>query len=108
LDFRKYLREFGRQDNPPKIPGNLVFDRSVPVEGAADALSEVGIDLSPFMDGDFGHFIVVVKPPKEFLKEFEYWRTVQAWVQVTQIGLDAFADHSDMVAWTTRLKTEHP
>jgi alpha-2-macroglobulin len=108
LDFRKYLREFGRQDNPPKMPGNLVFNRSVPVEGAADALTEVGIDLSPYMDGDFGHFIVVVKPPKEFLKEYEYWRTVQAWVQITQIGLDAFADHSEMVAWATRLTDGAP
>jgi uncharacterized protein YfaS (alpha-2-macroglobulin family) len=108
LDFRNYLREFGRQDAPPKIPGNLVYDRSMPVESASDTLTEVRIDLSPFMDGDFGHFIVVVKPPKEFLKEFEYWRTVHAWVQVTQIGVDAFVDHSDMVAWTTQLKDGAP
>ncbi len=37
-----------------------------------------------------------------------YWQTVQAWVQVTQIGLDAFADHSEMVVWTTALKDGAP
>ena len=108
LAFRNYLREFGRQDAPPKVPGNLVFDRSMPVEGGADALTEVGIDLSPYMDGKFGHFIVVVKPPKELIKEYEYWRTVQAWIQITQIGLDAFADHTEMVAWTTGLADGAP
>jgi uncharacterized protein YfaS (alpha-2-macroglobulin family) len=103
LDFRLYLREFGRQDAPPQIPGNLVFDRSLPVEAAADELTEVAIDLSSVMDGEFGHFIVIVKPPKELFKEYEYWRIVQAWVQVTQIGLDAYSDHSDIIAWTTSL-----
>ena len=29
-------------------------------------------------------------------------------MQVTQIGLDAFVDHSDMVAWATYLATAKP
>ena len=55
------------------------------------------------MDGPSGHFIVIVSPPGGLLKPNQnaYWQTVQAWVQVTQIGLDAFTDHSEMVVWTS-------
>jgi alpha-2-macroglobulin len=106
--FGRYLRELGRVENAPTLPGNLVFDDSLRIESASDTLTEVDIELSRYMDGDFGHFIVVVEPPKELFKQPEYWRTIHTWVQVTQIGLDAFTDHSEMVAWATRLKDGAP
>ena len=37
-----------------------------------------------------------------------YSQTVQAWVQVTQIGVDAYTDASDMVVWATDLKNGAP
>ncbi|MEA3441388.1 MAG: alpha-2-macroglobulin family protein, partial [Chloroflexota bacterium] len=40
--------------------------------------------------------------------EYPYWQVVQAWIQVTQIGLDAFADHSELVVWTTDLQDGTP
>jgi uncharacterized protein YfaS (alpha-2-macroglobulin family) len=105
--FAEYLREYYRQDRPPEPPGRKVMDEVINVEAAADALTEVGIDLGPALDGDTGHLIVVVEP--EGIKDDErYWRTVQVWVQVTQIGLDALADHSEMVAWTTALGDGSP
>ena len=57
-----------------------------------------------------GQFIVIVCPPKSLFENNQnmYWQTVQAWVQVTQIGLDAFTDHSEMVAWATALKDGAP
>ncbi|MFO8036101.1 MAG: alpha-2-macroglobulin family protein [Anaerolineales bacterium] len=103
-DFRKYLQDYQRREDPMDPPGELVFDSSVPVEGDADTLTEVPIDLSEVMSGEFGHFIVIAEPPKELFKKERYWEVVQVWVQVTQIGLDAFVDHSEMVAWTTALK----
>ena len=106
--FRNYLRDFGRVENPPVLPGNLVFDQSIPVESASDTLTEVGIDLSPYIDGDFGQFVVLVAPPRELLKQPQPWMTIHAWVQVTQIGLDAFTDHTEMVAWTTSLRDGAP
>ena len=106
--FKQYLRDYQRTDIAVKLPGHLVLDKTIPVESPADTLSEVDIDLRQVMDGDFGHFIVVVEPPKGLFKDDQYWRTVQAWVQVTQIGLDAFADHSVMVVWTTALKNGAP
>lgn len=108
--YKQYLRDFQRTDVNVKIPGRKVFDQSQPVEAAADELTEVGIDLSPYMDGPSGQFIVIVTPPLNLLKPNQnaYRQTAQAWVQVTQIGLDAFTDHSEMVVWATALKDGAP
>ena len=106
--FKSYLREYQRTDNPPKPPGRLALDKTIQVEAPADTLNEVGIELNQVMDGKFGHFIVIVQPPRGLFQEDQRWRAVQAWVQITQIGLDAFADHSQMVVWTTALKDGTP
>jgi uncharacterized protein YfaS (alpha-2-macroglobulin family) len=106
--FKQYLRDDQQTDKTVTPPGRKVLDKTIPVESAADTLTEVPIDLTQVMDGAFGHFIVVVDPPTSLLKATERWRTVQAWVQVTQIGLDAFADHSDMLVWTNALKDGAP
>ncbi|MCD4673235.1 MAG: hypothetical protein K8R77_11280 [Anaerolineaceae bacterium] len=106
--FKLYLQDYARTDQPPQPPGKLVLDDTLKFQNPADALSEVKIDLSQVMDGSYGHFIVIVKPPKGFFEEERYWETVQTWVQVTQIGLDAFADQADMVAWATNLADGSP
>ena len=108
LAYKQYLRDYQRTDIPVKVPGRMVMDQTLAVESPADKLTEVKIDLKQVMDGNYGHFIVIVKPHAGLFDKNEYWRTVQAWVQVTQIGLDAFVDHSEMVAWTTALKDGAP
>jgi alpha-2-macroglobulin len=106
--FKKYQRDYQRTDIPVSLPGRVLLDEEMRVESPSDVLSEVSIDLSRFMDGEFGHFIIVVDPPKELFKAQEYWRRVHAWVQVTQIGLDVFSDHSEMVVWATGLQDGAP
>ncbi|MES0361175.1 MAG: hypothetical protein ABUK20_09690, partial [Anaerolineales bacterium] len=106
--FKEYLRLYERTDVPSKPPGRLVLDETMRLEIPTDVLTEVDVDLSEVMQGDFGHFIVIVKPPKGFFEEERYWETIHTWVQVTQIGLDAFADHSEMMVWTTALKDGAP
>jgi uncharacterized protein YfaS (alpha-2-macroglobulin family) len=108
--FKAYLRDYQRTDIPVKLPGRLVLDKNIKVESPTDALNEVDIDLQPVMDGKFGHFIVIVAPPQSLFQNNQnrYWQTIQAWVQVTQIGLDAFTDHSDMIVWATDLKNGAP
>ncbi len=104
--YKQYLMDFQQENSLPKPPGRRVRNDSQAVESAADALTEVKIDLSKEMDGAYGHFIVIVSPPKGLFQNVWDWRyqTVTAWVQITQIGLDAFVDHSEMVVWTTALK----
>jgi uncharacterized protein YfaS (alpha-2-macroglobulin family) len=106
--FKEYLREYQRTDVGRKPPGRLVLDERMRLETPTDVLTEVEVDLSEVMEENFGHFIVIVKPPKGLFQEEHYWETVQTWIQVTQIGLDAFADHSEMLVWTTALKDGTP
>ena len=106
--FKDYLREYTRTDQPPQPPGKLVLDDTLKFQNPDDALSEIKIDLSQVMDGDYGQYIVIAKPPKGFFEEDRYWETVQVWVQVTQIGLDAFADHTNMITWATNLQNGAP
>jgi uncharacterized protein YfaS (alpha-2-macroglobulin family) len=108
--YQTYLRNYQRTDASLNVPGRLVLDKSLPVEAPADALSQVDIDLSPYLDDAYGHFIVIVQPPRSLFSDNQdrYWQTVQAWVQVTQIGLDAFNDYGQMVAWTSALKDGAP
>jgi uncharacterized protein YfaS (alpha-2-macroglobulin family) len=106
--FKTYLQEYQQTDQHPEPPGRKVFDGSQPIEAPDDKLTEVGIEFGKFMDGDFGHFIIVAKPPKGFFEEDRYWETVQVWVQITQIGLDAFVDHSEMLVWVNALQNGAP
>ncbi len=108
--FKNYLANWTRTDVQLKMPGRLVFNQTIGVEAAADDLTQVDIDLSPYLDGKFGQFIVVVKPPKGLFQNEQdlYYRTIQAWVQITQIGLDAFSDFDQMTVWTTALKDGVP
>ena len=105
--FATYLNEYYRYDEKQDPPGKKVIDKTIGVESVADELIEVSIDLDEALDGDSGQLIVLVEP--EGVKDEErYWRTVRVWVQVTQIGLDAFVDHSEMVVWATALQDGSP
>ncbi len=107
--YQEYLRRSQMGETTPAIPGRLVLDETIPVNGADDALIQVDIDLSPHMDGAFGQFVITIAPPRGMFDDDEiYWRRIVAWVQVTQVGMDAFADHSSLVAWTTSLKDGAP
>jgi uncharacterized protein YfaS (alpha-2-macroglobulin family) len=108
--YKIYLRDYGRTDVKVQIPGRLVYNKTVSVESAADTLTEAPIDLSPVSNGKPGHFIVIVEPSLNILQRLQnqYYRPVQVWVQLSQIGLDALTDHSEMVAWTTALKDGAP
>lgn len=106
--FQEYLYQYQRTDSPPDPPGRLVLDETRRLDLPHDTLSEVSIGLREFMDGDFGHFVVIARPPRSLFEQDRYWETVQVWVQVTQIGLDAIVDHSEMLVWTTALRDGSP
>ncbi len=111
--FTHYVREWQQTDPAAHIPGNLEFDKTIFLDLPEDTLSEVNIELAPFLENGFGQFVVVVEPPKGmFESENEKWQrysqTIITWVQVTQIGVDAVTDYSDMLVWATDLKDGTP
>jgi alpha-2-macroglobulin len=107
-DFLAYLREYYETDKPGSPPGKKVVDRTHRFDSSSDMLTEVPIEFSEIMKGEYGHFIVVARPPAGLFQPERYWETVHAWVQITQIGLDAFVDHSEMVVWATSLADGAP
>ncbi|MBC8503639.1 MAG: hypothetical protein H8D34_02205, partial [Chloroflexi bacterium] len=107
-DFMAYLRSYYETDKPIDPPGRKLVDKTQRLDADSDVLTEVGIDLSEVIEGEFGHFVVIVEPPSGLFQADRYWETVHAWVQVTQIGLDAFADHSEMVVWASALQDGAP
>ena len=107
--YKRYLQSFYRQEGAPDPPGRRVMDETINLEAAADALTEASIDLSPALEGGSGQLIVIVEPAGRLSADRDRYRsTVQVWVQVTQIGLDAFADHSEAVVWATALVNGTP
>jgi uncharacterized protein YfaS (alpha-2-macroglobulin family) len=112
-EFKQVLRGWRQTDEKPRFPGKLVADKALGLDIPNDTLSQVDIDLSKYMDGSFGHFIVFIEPPAKLLetendKWIRYSQTIMTWVQVTQIGLDAYVDYSQMVAWATDLRNGAP
>jgi uncharacterized protein YfaS (alpha-2-macroglobulin family) len=101
---RKYRYETTK---PGALPGKRVFDRSVKVAAEPDRLAQTFIDLSKFVEKRHGHFIVQVEPAKQPKEE---WRRqeVLVWVQVTELGVTAFVDATEMLVWATQLKDGAP
>ncbi|MCC7352965.1 MAG: hypothetical protein IT330_04345, partial [Anaerolineae bacterium] len=108
--FQTYLREYNRKETPPTPPGRRVLSKSIPISGKADELTETAIDLSPALSNGLGQLVVIVEPTGGIPVEGQKPRRilVQAWVQATRIGLDAFVDQSNMVAWANSLLTGAP
>ena len=106
-----YMRDSRYDDNRPDPPGVEVLSQTLTVNGDDDQLTETAIDLSEALDGQTGHLIVVVETPELPILGNLFGRDQQSvisWVQVTQIGLDALADHSELIAWASALSDGAP
>jgi alpha-2-macroglobulin len=108
--YQLYQQERYRQDPPPPpVPGRELANRSLSISGEADSLTETTIDLNEFLNSGLGHLILVVEAPGGIFSGGRSWRNeLLVWVQATQIGLDAFADPAQLLAWTTNLRDGSP
>jgi hypothetical protein len=110
--FLTYMRQIMRYEETPnktapQLPGRQIYSRTVAVKGQPEEMTETRIDLSPALTNGLGHVVVRVEPTVQPKNRYER-RTAIAWVQVTGIGLDAFADHSELLGWATSLKDGRP
>ncbi len=117
-DYLRYLADWAYRRNAedrPDPPGRLVLDRVFSVS-EEDVLVETSVDLREALGGATGNLILVVEPElgflaglldRELVHRLENARSF-TWVQVTQIGLDAFVDQDEMVVWTNRLQDGAP
>lgn len=108
-DWRRYAAYTREWERPRKLtpPGRLVFDKTVRPKGAADELTATPIDLSPALQGKFGHAVVVIestRPPKKY----ENRRDLSIWVQSTELGVQAFVEADRLTGWVTKLEDGSP
>jgi hypothetical protein len=99
-------RQRSWRDEAATPPGRRVIDTTVRVTGEPDVLAETRIDLAPALHEGLGQLVLVVRPTtpsKERRRE-----AVQAWVQATRIGLDAFVDEETVLAWASDLADGRP
>ncbi len=110
--YQAYLRDGRYYEDPrPEPPGRIVMNQTLTVEEATDQLVETPIDLSSALDDEFGHLIVTVETPTIPIISDIFGREPQfviTWVQVTRLGLDAFSDPEQLVAWATDLHDGSP
>ena len=107
--YRAYRDDLYCRDNRPipEPPGRLVSTRTVTVASKDDELVETVVDLSPALKGGLGHVIAFVEPPTQPKDCWERQYSI-TWAQVTKIGLTAFVDQDELVAWATDLADGSP
>ncbi|MCA9514389.1 MAG: Ig-like domain-containing protein [Myxococcales bacterium] len=106
--YTNYLQHRFDRDRPAQPPGTRAFAGDVVTKGEADRLTEVPLDLTPALTDGRGQVLLVVKPIGAQDEWAERRQTVVAWVQVTQIGLDAFADQDELIAFASALTDGKP
>jgi uncharacterized protein YfaS (alpha-2-macroglobulin family) len=110
--FASYVqasRGYGNaEQKQPTPPGRLVVSKTVEVKAQPDEMVETRVDLSPALDNGLGQTLVIVEPTTPDKGTNHNWQKVVAWVQATNIGLDAFVDHMDLIGWATSLKDGKP
>ncbi|MBO0722701.1 MAG: hypothetical protein J2P41_17890, partial [Blastocatellia bacterium] len=95
-----------KQASMPAI-GRLVYTKVIDVAEKPDELAETAIDLKPALHDGFGQMILnveAVQPPKNDAEI----RSLQVWIQATEIGLDAFVDQTNLLGWATSLRDGKP
>jgi uncharacterized protein YfaS (alpha-2-macroglobulin family) len=110
-EYFTYMREmrYGNRGQKGLLPpGRLVVSKNVEVKAEPDEVVETRVDLSEALDNGLGQVILIVEPPTPEPSARYGRQRVEAWVQATNIGLDAIVDHSELVGWATSLKDGGP
>ncbi|MCL4860764.1 MAG: hypothetical protein KJZ93_15215 [Caldilineaceae bacterium] len=111
LTYLKWQNEEAYKQSPSAPPGREVMSDVLRIEAVDDTLVETNIDLSRYMPDGLGHVIVWVDFPQGLLSSLlntRDYNRVFAWVQGTQIGLDAIVDRTQLHAWATALTDGAP
>lgn len=102
-DWDAYLKINFYDRSKPALPKlSPAFVRLIHPETKPDELTTTKLDLAPLLKNKLGHVVLLIETlDKEPMR-------YAVWVQSTQIGLDAFVNHSSMLAWANALKDGQP
>ena len=109
--FQVYRQLHYRNPNDPiaknaTLPGRIVVSKQLNLKPQPNEMIETPIDLAAALKNGFGQVIVAVEsinPASD-----NYRNPLLAWVQSTQIGLDAFVDNDQLVGWANSLTDGAP
>ena len=111
IEYLQWRNELWR-DEQVEPPGELVLERSLEISRQLDEMVETEVDLTNALDGNTGHLILYVEPEFGLLSPLLGSRLqdmrIVSWVQVTNIGLDAYVDADEMLVWTNSLADGSP
>jgi alpha-2-macroglobulin len=110
-DFMRTAMQYGYQRgnrvrSMPAI-GRLVYSKVIDITEKPDDLAETAIDLKPALNDGFGQMILNVEAVQPAKTQWER-RSIQVWIQSTDIGLDAFVDQTSLLGWATSLRDGKP
>ena len=111
-DYLEYYRDYNYYGKHTKTPpGKPLSDKIIDVVGEPDDIIETKIKLAEALGGDgLGNLVIVIEPAEvvDGATMPTYKPKLRAWVQATQIGLDAFVDKKELIGWATSLKGGEP
>ena len=90
----------------PAPPGRKVLSTTVDIDALPDQLAETSVDLSPALPNGLGQLVLLVDPQPQ--RDPNQHPDVEVWVQSSRLGLDAFVDNSNMLAWANSLANGAP
>ncbi len=106
--YLDYQRKYRRIKDVPPMPGKLVVAKTLTVKGSPDQMVETVIPLKKGLNKQ-GHGQLLVQVSNWPLPEKRYLRKyLLAWVQATDLAVDAFVDHTHLLGWVTRLSDGKP
>jgi hypothetical protein len=104
FEWNEWMQRYRYDDAKPKaLPGRKVFDKRIRTAGEPDRMARTPIDLAPYLKKGTGQLLLWIEPDPQ---PAERWNRQELilWVQVTDLGLSAFVDDAELLAWTTRLR----
>jgi len=87
---------------PARLPGRSVVDRVITIEPPIGEPQEIRVDVSPALANGLGHAVVAVEALDGGSGD-ERGQASYTWVQATRIGVSAYSDSDDLLAWATSL-----
>ncbi len=106
--YLEYQRKYRWSKDVPPMPGEIVIQKTITLKGPIDQMRETEIPLTAALNKQ-GHGQLLVQVSSWPLAAKRHKRQyVLAWVQATDLAVDAFADHTTLLAWVSRLPDGKP
>lgn len=105
VQWQRYLE--GYTDARATPPGEMIHRERISIaqDGVEQTVTE--LPLAAHLGGEPGHLVIWVQPTRQPSRRWDQQHAV-AWVQLTQLGVTALVDQTEMLAWATDLKTGAP